>query len=147
MRWYLSQFAGVIFLVAVVCVVVLVAVPALAADRQPWYIKDHKPTTLKRALEEEKKFLGEKNIGYRMKLPSSLCSLYEEVGLACDYNTRRTLSMFLTIYGNGLFPTLGKTNPYIGTAKQNEMLLFSVRRNARLFKNGDLAAEDIKHWR
>ena len=133
-----------------------------------WYMRDPKPTTLSEALAVEKVFLGNDNSGYRMPANAETCSLFKKVGLPCDYNTRCTVSMFLTVNGKGLFPAKGKTNPYvfddkgevwpsshnepddvyIGTATQGKILIDAVRRNAALFKNGDLTAEDVRtKWR
>ena len=147
---------------AVILAVVGLTAVAIAAERQPWYMKAPKPINLKAALAEEKRFLGEKNVGYNMKLAPQLCASFEAVGLSCDYNTRGTLSMFLTVYGKSLFPASGGTNPYvrvrdswpdarpddvfIGTAQQNKMLSTAVTRNAGLFRNGNLTAEDVKRW-
>jgi hypothetical protein len=102
------------------------------------------------------------------------CEALKSVGMSCDYNTRTTLTDFLVVNGKNLFPAEGGTNPhytakdrenevksaaydghppminnaYIGAAVQNPMLAKAVLRNAALFHNGDLTAEDVRHrWR
>ena len=99
-----------------------------------------------------------------------MCAALKSVRLPCDYNTRSDLTMFLAFYGKGLFPAAGGTNPYctvahhadmkargletapencfIGRPIQNKMLAEAVRRNAKLFRNGDLTADDVKkRWK
>jgi|CXWL01.1.fsa_nt_gi hypothetical protein len=129
----------------------------------PWYEKAQKPLTLKAALADERRFLGEKNVGYSMGGDKEVCAVLKKVEVPCDYNSRGTLSMFLTVNGKGLFPASGGTNPYfnkhepfeeglpddyfIGQPVQNRMLREAVVRNADLFKNG-LTAQEVKlSWR
>jgi len=129
------------------------------AGDNPWYMNGERPATLSEALSKEKEYLGEDNPGYTVLAGVSICDAFVEVGLSCDYNTRLTLSNFLTACEKGLFPATARTNPfcspndsyvkqfddcYIGTAQQNLMLLDAIRRNAGLFKNGDLTAEDVR---
>ena len=134
-----------------------------AADRTPWYEKDPKPATLRAAFAEDMRFLGADNPGYRMVAGGALCEALRKVKLPCDYNARSSLSMFLAVNGKGLFPAAGGTNPYhnppkagdprpddgyIGRSVQNKMMLEALRRNAHLFKNGDLTASAVKtRWR
>lgn len=138
-------------------------IAAYAADKEPWYMKDPKPATLKAALAESKNFLGADNPGYGMKGDRKMCAVLRTVGLPCDYNTRGTLSLFLTVNGRAIFPVAGGTNPYwtvrrdndpfpddafVGEAKQNAMLADAIKRNRHLFKGGDLTAEAVQnHWR
>ena len=134
-----------------------------ADGTEPWYVQAEKPKTLQAALVAEKGFLGADNVGYRMKGSRQVCTALRRVKLSCDYNTRITLSMFLTVNGKGLFPASGGTNPYytkygpsdsypddgfVGQSIQNNMLATAVRRNVKLFHNGDLTAEAVRNsWK
>jgi len=136
---------------------------------EPWYERGLNPKSLKEAIEAEKSFLGASNPFWKGHPANpATCNALKDVGLTCDYNTRVTLSTFLTVNGKGLFPAMGKTNPYvfddngklwedrsdrpddvyIGAAVQNPMLAAAVRKNANLFKNGDITADDVQNrWR
>ncbi len=140
----------------------VLASSAFAADQKPWYEQPNKPATLKAALAADRAFLGAGNPGYRMHGDPKLCAALASVKLACDYNTRTTLTMFLTVNGKDMFPAEGGTNPYytqhdpkdaypddayIGQPVQNTLLRKAVLRNAGLFKNGNLTAASATKWR
>ncbi|HYF10356.1 MAG TPA: hypothetical protein VD967_02010 [Candidatus Paceibacterota bacterium] len=126
----------------------------------PWECREEPVRTLKQAFSAELAFLGPDNPGYK-KSGGKVCIVLKKVGLPCTYNHRSTLAEFLAVYGKPLFPRDGGTNPYvsasiptrwpddvyIGTAKQNAMLMEAVGKNSHLFKNGDLRAEDVPRWR
>lgn len=147
-----------------VCALLLACMAsAHGAEKTAWYKSDEMPLSIKAALAADKEFLGANNPGYSMKANARLCAPLRTVAYPCDYNSRATLSMFLTVHGKGLFPAAAGTSPryavydpgsgfpddsYDGTKEQNEMLRRAVLRNAVLFKNGDLSAQDVKqHWR
>lgn len=141
----------------------------VSIERKIWYEwpANIRPTTLKAAIMAEKDFLGTDHPDWKpiANAPGlkNVCAALNAVHLTCDYNTRGTISMFLTVNGKGLFPASGGTNPYhakyyamypdlpddgfIGTAEQNKMLCNAVLRNAKLFKDGDLRIDDLKHWK
>lgn len=136
----------------------------------PTYTKS-RPTTLKAVIAADKDFRGADNPFWKEATGApglkEVCVALHSVQVACDYNTRSLLSMFLTVNGKGLFPAAGGTNPYftavdrekgsvladhpddgfIGQPVQNKMLADAVRRNTRLFKSGDLSVEALKNWR
>lgn len=142
---------------------------ASAADRKVWYEKGYDgpvPTTLLAAIAAKKDFLGASNPYWKPVTAPGLrkvCAALKAVKLTCDYNTRITVSMFLTVNGKGLFPASGGTNPYftersaddvfpddgfIGHPPQNDMLAAAILKNVKLFKNDDLTAEAVqKFWR
>lgn len=129
--------------------------------KELWWDRSDKPSTLKAAIEDYRGFAGADHGGWKMNGPKFLCKEFSSVGLACDYNTRGELVMFLEHNGKVLFPPSGKTNPYceeekdrsygacyIGQPIQNKMLAESIRRNKALFKEGDLTAATVKdRWR
>lgn len=95
--------------------------------------------------------------GQNHQADAETCVALASVGVACDYNARIAFSMFLTVNGKGLFPYSGRTNPYcgphapgepddcfIGHGRQNAMLREAVLRNASLFSDGDLTAEEVR---
>lgn len=149
--------------------IILSSLPVLAQDQSEnaWYHRDYakpRPTTLKAALASTRRFLGYGNVGWKMQGDANVCAALKEVGVACDYNTRGDLTMFLAVNGKALFPWQGKTNPwvtddtliklgfpddvFVGRPAQNKEIAAAVRRNAKLFKNGDLTADDVKtKWR
>ncbi len=138
---------------------ILGALNVLAAD-VPWYQQTTKPTTLKAVLAADQKRLCPNNLGFKMSGDAQTCEALNDVQLACDYITRGTLSLFLTVNGKGLFPAKGGTNPYskevipglpddhyIGQMIQNQMLRAAIKRNSNLFKNGDLTVAALKNWK
>lgn len=128
---------------------------------QPWYMQADKPETLKAALAADEEFVGKDNVGFSMQGDAKLCATLKKIKLPCDYNTRMTISIFLTVNGKGLFPASGGTNPYVSEASddypddafigrpvQNTMLRQALEKNADLFKGGDLTAEMVsQNWR
>ncbi len=107
------------------------------------------PSSLKSALKEDIRFLGADNVGFRMKGNSEVCVVMSSVKLPCDYNTRGTLSRFLTVNDKGLFTKDGKRDKdvvdyYSGGGDQNKILLAAIKRNIKLFKDGDISAEVVK---
>ena len=158
---------------------------ALAAQPLPWY-EAHPAAvkTLKQAIAEEHEFLADHyDVNNKLvKWPhgnpywhghnadAKTCAALKSVGLTCDYNTRSTLTDFLTVNDKGLFPAAGGTNPwytatdraeeikshakygtwvgidnaFIGQPRQNAMLASAVHRNASLFHHGDLTAADVR---
>lgn len=131
-----------------------------------WYSKEYKGnpiTSMREALSQSMSFHGPDHVGWTKNGDGEVCKALKGVKLGCDYNTRYTLSMFLTVNGKGLFPAAGNTNPYftkfepeymdhddgfIGRLVQNKMLADAIRRNTNLFKGGDLSADDVKkRWR
>ncbi len=139
-----------------------------SADDRPktWYEKGYEGPeiiTLSDAIRAEKAFLGPNNRAWSMRGDTKVCAALEAVKLPCDYNTRCVLSHFLTLNGKGLFPASGRTNPYfsehrpddgfpddyfIGQSAQNAMLAAAIRRNAKLFVNGDITAKSVReNWR
>ncbi|MEI6479387.1 MAG: hypothetical protein WCO21_00965 [bacterium] len=151
------------FLSLVMAIFCLTAVSATEA-KEPWYRGKNPPVTFSAALSADREFLGVNHRGWRMRASNAmLCGAMESVGLPCDFNTRFSLSLFLTVNGKGLFPASGRTNPYfseyrssdplpndgyIGLPRQNEILAAAIRRNAHLFKNGDLSAKAVRSdWR
>jgi len=148
---------------------------AVTADLRAkvWYDKGYTkptPTTLKTAIAAEKELLGADNPHWKPAIGApglrEICSVLKAVQLTCDYNTRIVVSHFLALYGKGLFPAAGGTNPYytgadrakevkdgtdtspddafVGQPVQNKMLADAVRKNRHLFKGGDLTAEAVK---
>ena len=152
--------------------ITLFAAPTLAfADGEPWYrVRPIQVTTLRQALAAERTYMRERNPqghqwGLNHVADAETCAALDSVGLACDYNTRITLSQFLTVNGKGLFPPSRRTNPYcdyasdtdergqpidcfIGHGRQNGILRAAVLRNQSLFHDGDLTAADVRaRWR
>lgn len=133
-------------------------------NKKTWYHVSYEkpaPSTLQQALVAERDMVGEKNIGWTMPGSGDVCTALKSVGLPCNYNTRMTLSLFLTLNGKGLFSAAGGTNPYhkeadkgsiddgfVGQPKQNAMLAAAIRKNAKLFSKGDLTAEAVRNsWK
>ncbi len=98
---------------------------------------------------------------------SKICSTMRRVGLGCSYNERIMLSEYLAANGKNLFPCGDGSNPYFATTKdcdsfrpeelmsdsfyigqpgQSVTLEQSIRKNAKLFKNGDLTPEAAARW-
>lgn len=123
-----------------------------ANGKESWYDIDPLPATLKAALVASKEFHGDRVLVSMKSMPATYCEPFASVKLACDYDTRITLSRFLSVNGKGLFPSQHKeervNDAFIGLPAQNEMLRAAVVRNLKLFKNGDLTAEDVrKNWK
>lgn len=145
----------------------------VSVERKPWYElpTNIRPTTLKAAIAADKDFLGANHPGWKhvANAPGlkNICAALSVVHLTCDYNTRVTVSLFLTVNGKGLFPASGGTNPYctpadrtiekrigfdlpddcfIGHPPQNDMLAAAIWRNIQLFKEGDLMVDTLKGW-
>jgi len=144
----------------------------LAMRKEVWYdalYAKPRPTTFRAALAAEKEFLAGNPYWKEVNAPGlvKVCKALHDVQVACDYNTRGTITMFLAFYGKSLFPAAGGTNPYftaadrerelargdadpdnvfIGHPPQNDMLAAAVRKNAALFKNGDISAETVKKF-
>ncbi len=99
--------------------------------------------------------------------PKGLCSEMKKVGLGCPYNERIGLTSYLAANGKNLFTCGDGSNPYFSTTKdcdlftteerqkmsfyigqpgQSIILERSVRKNIRLFKNGDLQPEAAARW-
>ncbi len=96
---------------------------------------------------------------------ASLCKAMADVGLGCSYMDRANLVEYLLGQGTDLLPCKGGSNPYtvdrcddpdhqglenrgnfIGRAIQNTILEKSIRKNAHLFKNGDLSSSAARQW-
>jgi hypothetical protein len=145
-----------------------------SSDRKTWYegYSTPKPATLRQAIQADREFLGASNPYWKEVVSPGLkeiCAAMHTVRLTCDYNTRVTLSLFLSVNKKGLFPAAGGTNPYytehereihktvlkvewpddgfIGHPPQNQMLAAAVRKNTHLFKDGDLTADAVKRWK
>ena len=140
-----------------------------------WYEMQEKPKSLNGVLIAERTGRNEVSSYWKGHFADpKTCAVLKSAKLTCDYNTRMTLSTFLTVNGKGLFPASGGTNPYysaadraqeleihadhgwpmpideafIGHPPQNQMLAAAVRRNLRLFQDGDLTAEEVRtRWR
>ena len=154
------MFSRLIFVIALSFVAIS---SASAGDDPAWYQKGFGkgvPTTFKAALKDNRELLGADNSNRRGHGGGEkVCAALRAVQISCDYNTRLTLSRFLALYGKGLFPASGGSNPYytehrtddglddgfIGQPKQNEILAQAVTRNAKLFVGGDITAEAVKY--
>jgi len=118
----------------------------------PWDCREETANSLSQAIRYDLEFSGGRE---QMGQNSPACKALIKAGLAtCDYNVRITLVGFLTMYGVDLFPsndTSYESGPgstaYSGTADQNAVLIDAVRRNAKLFADGDLTAEEVSMWR
>ncbi|HEY0010813.1 MAG TPA: hypothetical protein VGB97_02765 [Candidatus Paceibacterota bacterium] len=136
----------------------------LFADRggAPWYDQEKLPTDFNGVMADERRFHGAGDKSFRHMADAQTCAAMRSVGLSCDYITRSALAMFLAMNGKDPVPPSGKTNPYcadnptdtpphncfIGRPAQNKLLREGVRRNARLFRDGNLTAEDVRtKWR
>ncbi len=132
---------------------------ASAQERRPWYLDHpHQVTTLQQAIADERAYMRSANpSGGHRQADAETCAALASVGVACDYSARIAFSMFLTVNGKGLFPYSGRTNPYcgphtsgepddcfIGHGRQNAMLREAVLRNASLFSDGELTAEEVR---
>lgn len=136
--------------VVIVLTLLFAVVNNATAEPRIWWERDVKPATLKEAIAEEARRLGADNVGYRMQGDKNICAVMRQVGLACDYNTRVDLSMFLTVNGKGLFPWPeypSYPDRYSGSVEQNIALRRAIERNKHLFKNGDLTVEAVKKWK
>lgn len=97
--------------------------------------------------------------------PAGLCKALAGVGLGCSYMERGNLVVYLLGQGTDLLPCKGGSNPYtadmcndpdqqglenrgnyIGRPIQNAILEKSIRKNAHLFKNGDLSISAARQW-
>lgn len=138
-------------------------------DQKVWYEKGFEgtvPTTLKVAIEADRAYLGVYSTFWKPVYgpgTKKVCNALKAVGVTYDYNTRYAITTFLAFYGKSVFPASGGTNSccteadpnskmpdnvFSGTLHQNNLLAASIKRNAALFKEGDLTADDVKNrWR
>ncbi len=117
----------------------------------PWNCHDPLPTTLREAIQYQMEYLPADNIGYTTGHDNPACDALVRAGFApCNFNTRGVLAGFLAMYGKDLFPTDYNFGPggtaYYGTAEQNLALIAAIERNAALFSDGDLTAEEVQLW-
>jgi hypothetical protein len=115
------------------------------ARKPAWYEKGNVSTFFE-ALDAEKELLPWKDNsdwqGYIIDIDS--CAPLMRV---CSLNVLKTLSMFLTINGKGMFPPT-KDNPvdgFVGNPDQIARLVEALTVNRGLFNWGDISAEKIRN--
>lgn len=119
-----------------------------------WQCREDAATTLTQALFYREQFLGSDNPGYSMGVYNPACEALRNAGFPeCNFNVRGTLVQFLALYGVDLFPWEGDPWPwpggtsYSGKAEENLELAQQIDRNAALFADGELAADEVQNWR
>jgi len=120
----------------------------------PWDCREEPARSLSQALQYGLEFWGEDHPGYELGADNPACRPLLSAGLSdCNYNVRGVLVGFLAMYGVDLFPwtyddRMGPADTaYSGKGDENEMLIAAVKRNADLFADGDLTAEEVQQWR
>lgn len=120
----------------------------------PMDCREEPAESLMQALQYGREFWADGRVEDYNGAHNPACDLLVRAGLRhCNYHIRGLLVDFLTMYGVNLFPAEpdewirpGASN-YSGQADENEVLMKAVRRNARLFADGDLTREEVTRWK
>ncbi len=118
----------------------------------PWDCRQEPALSLSKALEYNAEFMGASDDNKGLDNPACVSLL--RVGFpTCSFNVRLILVQFLSLYGVDLFPAENvdffspSPTSYSGKAEENSVLIIAIERNAHLFTDGDLTAEEVQQWR